>query len=120
VTEPVVFRALVAGFVESLVASPARRLTLYAVGLVQVTETEDGATCVDALDPKTAVGAVTWQPETTVTVTLMEAVAVAASAGLVSMPSARKPKMSPKSMIFIYSASCYLGMAPQVLLSAVL
>jgi hypothetical protein len=53
------------------------------------------------LTPYAEAGAETWQEDTTVAVTLKEAVAVAARAGLEARADARKPKASAKVIYFI-------------------
>ena len=82
------------------------RLTLYGVGLVQVTETEDVALAPAAMRVANAeAGAETWQEDTTVTVTGNEAVRVAARAGVEARPETRKPKTKAKDAYFMDSAS---------------
>jgi hypothetical protein len=46
-------------------------------------------------------GVETWQEDTTVAVTLNEAVAVAARAGLEARPDARKPKANAREAYFM-------------------
>jgi hypothetical protein len=65
------------------------RLTLYCVGLVQVTDAGDPA--ADGLPPKAATGVEAWQAEEIVAVTANEEVKVAARAGFEARPNTERP-----------------------------
>lgn len=98
VSEPDVFRVISV----TLGVRPVLWLTLYGVGMVQLTETEEaGFALIVVLDTEAVAGAEIWQLDTTVAETLSEAVRVVARAGLEARPDASKPKANVKVAYFM-------------------
>jgi hypothetical protein len=83
----------------------ARAITLYGVGSVQVTATEDAALVIVVVEaPFTAAdGGDAWQPDTTVAETTNEAVAVAADAVFEASPAPIRPRANATDKHFIDS-----------------
>jgi hypothetical protein len=77
---------------------------MYGVELLQATETADAAAAPGVLVLNVEVAAETKQETCTVALTLNEALAVAASAGLTARHNASKPKARTGNVVFMVSA----------------
>jgi hypothetical protein len=88
----------------ALRATPGLRVILYGTGFVQATETEDAASA-SALRVSIAVGETDAMQEAwTVAETPIEALAVAAFAGLIPRPDARMAKTKTGNVVRIGTA----------------